>query len=313
GRVPFEGETPSDVISLILQKEALPLARCAPETPAELQRIVDKSLTKNRDERYQTVKDLLIDLRRLNKRLDFEDELQRSAPPELSTGSRDATGSSPTSATTATLTGPGGATSTTSSAEYLVGEIKRHKRGAVITLAAIVAVLAIGAYFYYSRGDTTAIDSIAVLPFTNTTADQNTEYLSDGITESLIYSLSQLPNLRVMASSTVFRYKGRQIDPATAAKEFGVRAVLTGKVTQRGDNLSISAELVDALDNRLLWGEQYNRKLTDLLAMQQEISREITDKLRLRLSGDQERLLTKRYTNNPEAYQLYLKGRYYWN
>ena len=116
-----------------------------------------------------------------------------------------------------------------------------------------------------------------------------------------------------MASSTVFRYKGRQIDPATAAKEFGVRAVLTGKVTQRDDNLSISAELVDALDNRLLWGEQYNRKLTDLLAMQQEISREITDKLRLRLSGDQERLLTKRYTNNPEAYQLYLKGRYYWN
>src|SRR5206468_5810564 len=218
GRVPFEGETPSDVISLILQKEALPLARCAPETPAELQRIVDKSLTKNRDERYQTVKDLLIDLRRLNKRLDFEDELQRSAPPELSTGSRDATGSSPTSATTATLTGPGGATSTTSSVEYLVGEIKRHKRGAVITLTAIVAVLGIGTYFYFARGDKTAIDSIAVLPFVNTSADQNTEYLSDGITESLIYSLSHLPNLRVMPSSTVFRYKGRQIDTATVAR-----------------------------------------------------------------------------------------------
>src|SRR5947208_12294429 len=130
GRVPFEGETPSDIISLILQKEAPPLARCAPETPAELQRIVDKSLTKNRDERYQTVKDLLIDLRRLNKRLDFEDELQRSVPSELSSGGTDATGSSQTSA--ATLTGAGGTAHTTSSAEYLVGEIKRHKVDAIV-------------------------------------------------------------------------------------------------------------------------------------------------------------------------------------
>src|SRR5207249_1552438 len=240
GRMPFAAETPSDVISLILQKEAPPLARCAPETPAELQRIVDKSLTKNREERYQTVKDLLIDLRRLNKRLAFEHELQRSVPPELSTGGTDATGSSQTSAVT--LTGTGGAAPTTSSAEYLVGELKRHKRRAVITLAAIAAALGISAYFYYARGDKTAIDSIAVLPFVNTSADQNTEYLSDGITESLIYSLSHLPNLRVMPSSTVFRYKGRQIDPATVAREFGVRAVLTGKVAQRGDNLSISAE-----------------------------------------------------------------------
>src|SRR5207247_3921869 len=153
----------------------------------------------------------------------------------------------------ATLTGAGGTAPTTSSAEYLVGEIKRHKRGAVITLAAIVAVLGISAYFYYARGDKTAIDSIAVLPFVNTSADQNTEYLSDGIAESLIYSLSQLPNLRVMASSTVFRYKGRLMDAQTIGKDLGVRAVLTGKVTQRGDSLSISAELVDARDNRLLW------------------------------------------------------------
>src|SRR5207249_509851 len=226
----------------------------------------------SKSERYQTVKDLLIDLRRLNKRLDFEDELQRSASPELSTGGTDATGASQTSA--ATPTGAGGAASTISSAEYLVGEIKRHKRGAVITLAAIVAVLGIGTYFYFARGDKTAIDSIAVLPFVNTSADQNTEYLSDGITESLIYSLSHLPNLRVMPSSTVFRYKGRQIDTATVAREFGVRALLTGKVAQRGDNLSISAELVDARDNRLLWGEQYNRKVSDILFVQEDISRE---------------------------------------
>src|SRR5207237_8342061 len=140
-----------------------------------------------------------------------------------------------------------------SSADLLVGAIKQHKLAAIVALTAIVAALGISAYFYYARGDKTAIDSIAVLPFVNTSADQNTEYLSDGIAESLIYSLSQLPNLRVMPSSTVFRYKGRQIDTATVARELGVRALLTGKVTQRGDNLSISAEVVEHLDKRLLW------------------------------------------------------------
>src|SRR5207249_6556540 len=151
------------------------------------------------------------------------------------------------------------------------------------------------------------------LPFVNTSADQNTEYLSDGIAESLIYSLSQLPNLRVMASSTVFRYKGRLMDAQTIGKDLGVRAVLTGKVTQRGDSLSISAELVDARDNRLLWGEQYNRKLSEILAVQEDISREISQKLRLRLSSEDQKRLDKRYTENAEAYQLYLKGRYSWN
>jgi len=253
----------------------------------------------------------LIDLRRLNKRLDFEDELQRSVSPELSSGGTVAADGSQTSA--AALTGAGGAAPTTSSAEYLVGEIKRHKVVAIVALAAIVAALGISTYFYYARGDKTAIDSIAVLPFVNTSADQNTEYLSDGITESLIYSLSHLPNLRVIPSSTVFRYKGRQIDTATVAREFGVRALLTGKVTQRGDNLSISAELVDARDNRLLWGEQYNRKVSDILIVQEDISREISQKLRLRLSGEDQKRLTKHYTGNTEAYQLYLKGRYYWN
>jgi len=158
-----------------------------------------------------------------------------------------------------------------------------------------------------------SVDSLAVLPFENASADPNTEYLSDGITESIINSLSPLPKLKVMARSTVFRYKGRAVDPQEAGRELGVRAVLTGRVLQLGDRLVIKAELVDAADGAQLWGEQYNRQLTDILQVQEEIAREISEKLRLRLSGEEKKRLAKRHTENTEAYQLYLKGRYYWN
>jgi len=166
-------------------------------------------------------------------------------------------------------------------------------------------------YLFGGRGQ--AIDSLAVLPFVNAAADPNTEYLSDGITESLINSLSQLPKLRVMSRSSVFRYKGRETDSQAVGRELKVQAVLTGRLVQRGENLSLSAELVDARDNTHIWGEQYNRKLADTQAVQQEIAREITDKLRLKLSGLEKQSLAKRHTQNPEAYQDYLKGRYYWN
>jgi serine/threonine-protein kinase len=158
-----------------------------------------------------------------------------------------------------------------------------------------------------------AIDSLAILPLINEGGDPDTEYLSDGITESIINSLSQLPKLRVMARSTVFRYKGKDVDPKRVGEELGVRATFTGRVLQRSDVLIIKAELVDASDGTHLWGEQYNRQLSDIFSIEEEISKEISDKLRLKLSGAQKKQLTKRYTENTRAYQHYLKGRFYWN
>jgi TolB-like protein/Tfp pilus assembly protein PilF len=158
-----------------------------------------------------------------------------------------------------------------------------------------------------------AIDSIAVLPFENASADPNTEYLSDGITESLISSLSHLPKLRVMARSTVFRYKGQVLDAQKVGRDLNVRTVLTGRVVQRGDALIIGTELVDVENGWRLWGEQYNRKLADILAIQEEVANEISGKLRLSLTGEEKKRLSKRQTQNAAAYQDYLKGRYYWN
>jgi DNA-binding SARP family transcriptional activator/TolB-like protein/Flp pilus assembly protein TadD len=162
-------------------------------------------------------------------------------------------------------------------------------------------------------GPDSAIQSLAIFPLINSSADPNAEYLSDGITETIINSLSQLPQLRVMARSTVFRYKGQDIDPQEVGRKLGVRAVLTGRVLYRGDALNIQTELVDAWDGTQLWGAQYNRSSSDIFELQEEIAREITEKLRLRLSGTDKGRLAKRYTENTEAYRLYLKGRYFWS
>ena len=160
---------------------------------------------------------------------------------------------------------------------------------------------------FYGRGRK-PIDSLAVLPFANATADPETEYLSDGITESLINSLSRLPNLRVISRASVFRYKGKDQDPREVARKLGVRAVVTGRVTQHGDMLSIGTELVDTRDNRQLWGERYDRRFADVLAIQEEIAKQISENLRLRLTGEEQERLGKRATANPQAYQAYLKG-----
>ncbi|MFL6208704.1 MAG: BTAD domain-containing putative transcriptional regulator [Pyrinomonadaceae bacterium] len=156
-------------------------------------------------------------------------------------------------------------------------------------------------------------NSLAILPLANVSGDPNTEYLSDGITESIINTLAQLPQLKVMARSTVFRYKGLEIDPQEVGVRLGVRAVLTGRVLYRGATLNIQTELVDVVDGSQIWGEQYNRRAADILEVQTEIAREITEKLRLCLSREEQGRLTKRYTEHTEAYQLYLKGRYHWN
>jgi adenylate cyclase len=182
---------------------------------------------------------------------------------------------------------------------------------AVVIAAVLATVTALIIGLYFSGRSTAAIDSIAVLPFENKSNDAEAEYLSDGLAESLIYRLSQLPNLKVSPTSSVIRYKGKQTDVKAIAGELGVKAVMTGRLVQHSDNLTISVELVDVLNNKLLWGEQFDRKMSDLLATQREIAAAITNKLQLKLSGEDAKGLTKRYTDNNEAYQSYLKGRFY--
>ena len=157
------------------------------------------------------------------------------------------------------------------------------------------------------------IESVAVLPFTNDCADPDAEYLSDGITETLINNLSQVWNLRVVARSTVFRYKGKEADPQKAGSDLHVRAVVSGRLLQRGSTLIVRAELMDVATGAQLWGGQYNRQAEDVFLLQGDLSREISEKLQLQLTGDQKQRLTKRYTEDAEAYRLYLKGRYHWN
>jgi serine/threonine protein kinase/tetratricopeptide (TPR) repeat protein len=313
GHLAFAGETPTETISLILQKEPAPLTRYAHEVPAELDRIVSKTLTKNREERYQTARDLLIDLRNLKRKLELDAEIDRTVPPELRATSTSG-GQRPPATASGVVAGTttAGSTHAPSSAEYVVSGIKQHKLAAAVAVIAL-ALGAVGLGLYLRAPNTAvSIQSIAVLPFQNRSTEADTEYLSDGLAESLIYRLSQLPNLKVIPTSSVFHYKGKEIDPVKVGQELGVNAVLSGRMVQRGDQLTISAELVDVRNNRLLWGEQYDRKMSDLLQTQREIAREIVDKLRLKVSG-QEKGLAKHYTESNEAYQLYLKGRFYWN
>ncbi|MCI0356614.1 MAG: protein kinase [Acidobacteria bacterium] len=184
---------------------------------------------------------------------------------------------------------------------------------ASLALVAVLAGLILERTRTPSGSGTPQIESVAVLPLVNASADPDVEYLADGITESLINSLSQVPHLAVMSRNAVFRYKGRDTDAQAAGQTLKVQAVLTGRVVQRGDSLSISAELIEVRNNRHLWGEQYNRTVRDILAVQEDISTEISEKLRFRLTGEQKKRLTKRYTQNTQAYELYLRGRYHWN
>jgi TolB-like protein/Tfp pilus assembly protein PilF len=180
-------------------------------------------------------------------------------------------------------------------------------------LAAGVAGLVLAAATYWFAARPKPIDSLAVMPFVNVGADPNTEYLSDGITENLINNLSQLPKLRVVPRTLVLSYKGKEMDPAKVGRTLHVRAILTGRVVQRGDDFNIQAELVDVGELSQLWGQQYKRKFTEILAVQEDIAKQVSEKLHLRPTGAEQQRLAKRYTENTEAYQLYLKGRYSWN
>jgi len=301
GRLPYEGKTTTEVLAeIISEHEPPPLARYSREVPVELERIVSKALRKDRDERYQTIKDLLLDLQSLKQELEFKKKLARSMSQKAETFTDKREEANTIAASTTTRIR--GATNIT--------ELNRRHIliAALFTLATVT-----GAYLYFGRTRRGAIDSIAVLPLVNASNNPDTDYLSDGISESLINSLSQLPGIKVIASTSSLRYKGKEVDPKEVARTLGVEAILTGRVSQRDDNLLINVELIRAEDKTQIWGEQYDRKATDLLSVQREIAREITRNLRLKLSGAEQGRVTKHYTENPEAYQLYLKGRFYWN
>jgi TolB-like protein/Flp pilus assembly protein TadD len=278
GRLPFSGKSSPETLNLITNAEPEAMARFNYDVPAELERIIRKCLEKDRECRYQSAADLVVDLKNLQR-------VSQSSVP---------------------LAGP------------KVTKTQRRASGLGLIVIAVVALSIIGFYWYRrgekvkSRPSPQTVGSIAVLPFANSSGDQNSEYLSDGITESIINSLSQLPSLRVMARATMFRYKGKDVDPQIVGRDLQVDAVLTGRVLQQNNTLVIQADLMNVSDGSQLWGEHYTRKLVDVFAIQDEIAKQITDRLRQRLTGEEQKLVTKHYTENPEAYDLYLKGRYFW-
>jgi eukaryotic-like serine/threonine-protein kinase len=301
GQRAFQAESTIDTLHKIVHTPARLVRDVNPSAPSDLTRIVRRCLAKDPDERYQSIREAAIELRDVRRELDGAIEVQTTAPRTLP-----GTGDAPTA---------GGTSPSTSllSADYIFTGIKRHKLATALALAGLVLVSAAFAAYLRSRGTEVAIESIAVLPFVNQNRDPDTEYLSDGLTESITNSLSQLSNLRVIPSPSVARFKTKEIDAVTAGNDLGVHAIVTGRILQRGDNLTLNVALVDVRDNKQLWGEQYNRKIADALEVQQQISREVSEHLRSQLTGEEQKQLKKRDTSNPEAYQAYIRGRYYWN
>jgi serine/threonine protein kinase/tetratricopeptide (TPR) repeat protein len=289
GRTAFPGKTTAIILDAILNRVPTPVARLNSGLPPKLDEIIGKALEKDRKLRYQNAADIRTDLQRLKRDTDSGRAPAVSELPQLSPTLVDST--------------KGTARDSRRAPWWLVGIFSFG-----VLTAGVVAT-----WFYLASRRGTQIDSIAILPFVNASGDPNTDYLSDGVTENIINSLSQLPRLRVVPRATVFRYKSQGTDPETIGRDLKVRAVLTGRVTERDNTLIVQTELTDIAAQTELWGQQYNRKVSDIFAVQEDIAREITEKLRLRLTGDEQRSLTRRYTENVEAYQLYLKCRYHWN
>ena len=314
GKKPFEGESVIKSLHMVVYEPARPIADFNPSAPSELQRIVRRCLAKDRDERYQSIKEVAIELKELRRELEGTG-IDTTEPPlarsKTSAASNAAGGASESYGPV--ISAPSASRSTrASSAEYAVTGIKQHKLAAVVALFVLAAGVA-AVLYVRARNSSGAIKSIAVMPFVNESGNADIEYLSDGMTETLITSLSQVPNLNVKARNSVFRYKGKETDPKTIGKELNVQAILNGRVAQHGYQLTLNLELVDVQTENVIWSEQYNRTQTDLVALQSDIARDVSAKLQIRLSGADAKNLTKTYTANSEAYQLYLKGLFYWN
>ena len=274
GRQAFSGDTGGMIIEAVLTRPPVPVRSINHDIPPRLEEIVGKALHKDRDQRYQHAADMCAELQQLKRDIDSG----RGAGEE------------------------GAESVLPSTASRLPSTGRRRSRTSTMPTGTL-----------RPERVSKIIDSIAVLPFENASRDPENEYLSDGITGSLINILATIPKLRVMAQSTVFRYKGREIDPRAVGRDLNVRAVLTGRMIQSGGSLRIGTELVDVATGSQLWGAQYDRKPGDIFAIQDEISNEISGKLRLQLTRAERKRLTKRDTEDAEAYRLYLKGRHHWN
>jgi eukaryotic-like serine/threonine-protein kinase len=271
GRRPFAGTSAGELMAEILKEDPPPITASGRQVPPELERVVERCLAKNALQRFHSADDLAFALTSMMGTSQQGLEAQPAAPPRA----------------------------------------RKRVLQWVIAAVAIVVLIGVGAFYYLRMAQRRGIDSLAVMPFVNASPSPEADYLSDGITESLIGSLSQFPNLKVMSRSAVFRFKGKETDARAVGRELGVRAVLTGRVTQHGGDLAVSTELVNVDDDSVLWGEQYNRSLMDALAVQNDIAHQIVDKLKVKLSAQQLTEMQRYQTANPEAYQLYLKGRYY--
>jgi eukaryotic-like serine/threonine-protein kinase len=284
GKMPFDGASSGEICSAILRDEPTPPSQLNPDVSQELQGIIRKALEKDRNLRYQSAADLRTDLQRLKR--DTESARLTAAHSSSSSGRMPA-------ATT----------------------VRRRQLPIVAAICVVVALaLATGGVAWYVRSAKTAqIDSLAVLPFTNEGGDAKTDYLSDGITESLIDNLAHVPDLKVKSRHSVFRYKGKDVDVQQVGKDLGVAALVSGRVVPHGDTIDVSAELTNVSDNTEIWGQHYSGPAANIIALQQQIAGDIADKLRSQMSSAEKQQVTKQGTKDPEAYELYLKGRYEWN
>jgi eukaryotic-like serine/threonine-protein kinase len=289
GKLPFTGETSGVTFDSILNRAPVSASRVNPALPPKLEDVIHKALEKDREVRCQSAAELGADLKRLKRDLDSGRTSSVSAAEESSARFK----SSSSLATTAS----------SSASKYLWAGI-----------AVVVVTVIAGIFFFRSRSgvNATKIDSIAVLPFVNATADPSNEYLSDGITESLISSLSRLPDTKVMARSTAFRFKGKEDDPQKIGQDLKVAAILVGRITQHGDTIAVQADLVSTSDGSELWGSHYERKLAEITQVQDDISRDVTTRLEPRSETTQPKVAAHGGTSNPEAYRLYLEGRQAW-
>ena len=333
GRLAFGGASTAIIFDAILNRMPIPISSLNPAMPPELDQIVSKALEKDRDLRYGSASEIRADLKRLKRESDSGriavgsgSRSSVASRGQSSVGSvrRAASGSASRAAVETGDRGPELADETIIMPPSLAAGVPAAAQPAkkigpwaaiaAVAAVAIVALAAIGfAGYRWMSGASDRIDSIVVLPFVNASGNPDTEYLGDGITEALINDLSQLPGIRVSARSLSFRYKGKDEDPLKAGRELNARAVMTGRVSTRGGQLIIQCDLMDVSRAAQIWGGQYTRPMADILQVQDEIAGEIFDKLRLRLTGEEKKRLTKRYTEDAEAYQLYLKGRFYWN
>jgi serine/threonine protein kinase/tetratricopeptide (TPR) repeat protein len=296
---PFLASNTAATFVAILHDPPVPPTQLRPDLPPEVERIIDKAIEKDRELRYQTASGMLADLKRLRR----QSETTRIPAPALAAMDSTKTiqyplAARPSEPTAVAATGPAA---------------RKISRRTVIGAAFGAIAICAAAILYYFGLREQPLDSLAVLPFVNVSAEPGIEYLSDGIAESIINNMSQLPKLSIRSFSSVARYKSRDVNLQSIGRELNVQAVLTGRLVHRGEDFDINAELIDVRHNRQIWGSQYHPKAADLIAIQEQISREISQKLRVQLSGEEKQLMTRGATENTEAYQLYLQGRYHWN